>query len=387
MVQGENPSGRTLFFYGTLRDPDFLAIILGWPISKVKGEPATLSGYAVFSGSNQGCPSLVAQPNETVQGILVPGLSETDIARLSFYEGPQLYALASINVEVSGERVATEVFTLIDDRKGQEMPWVFQDWRDQDQGITTEAALEMMDYFNHRSDIEVMEHYPGMRARAQGKITARDTSPVELRRGFDRDNDVQDSDLRRPYLGFFAVEERRVSFRKLDGNYSAPVDRAIFLSVDAVTVLPYDPITDRVLLIEQFRAGAYSRGDQSPWCLEAIAGRRDPGETCEQTACREAQEEAGIDVRELEQVAGYYPSPGAFSEYIVSFVGITSLAADHEQVHGVATEHEDIRSFVVPFSSLMRAVESGEANIGPLVLSALWLNQNRARLRTTCGDA
>ena len=54
---------------------------------------------------------------------------------------------------------------------------------------------------------------------------------------------------------------------------SDEVNRAVFISGDAVTVLPYDPRRDRVLLIEQFRAGPFARGDDQPWLLEAIAGR------------------------------------------------------------------------------------------------------------------
>ncbi len=48
-------------------------------------------------------------------------------------------------------------------------------------------------------------------------------------------------------------------------------------SADAVTVLPYDPVRDRVLLIEQYRFGVHMRGDPRPWVLEPVAGRIDAG--------------------------------------------------------------------------------------------------------------
>ena len=55
------------------------------------------------------------------------------------------------------------------------------------------------------------------------------------------------------FAGFFAVEEQGLRFRRFDGTLSDPVNREAFVSGDAVTVLPYDPVRDRVLLVEQFR--------------------------------------------------------------------------------------------------------------------------------------
>ena len=49
----------------------------------------------------------------------------------------------------------------------------------------------------------------------------------------------------------------------------------VFVTGDAVSVLPWDHRTDRVLLIEQIRAGLIGRGDPNPWNLEVIAGLRD----------------------------------------------------------------------------------------------------------------
>jgi ADP-ribose pyrophosphatase len=116
-----------------------------------------------------------------------------------------------------------------------------------------------------------------------------------------------------------------LSHRRFDGGMSPLITREIFISGDAVTVLPYDPVRDRVLLIEQFRTGALGRGDPLPWQLEAIAGRIDPGEAPEDAARREAVEEAGLMLGRLEPVAEYYPSPGAMTEYIYSYVALCDL--------------------------------------------------------------
>jgi len=163
---------------------------------------------------------------------------------------------------------------------------------------------------------------------------------------------------------------------------SAPVRRAGFIGGDAATVLPYDPQTDTVLLVEQFRVGPLMRGDPRPWSLEPIAGRIDPGESAEACARREALEEAGLGLGRLHRVADYYPTPGAVSEFLFSFVAEADLDGQGGVLGGEPGEEEDIRTHVVPFEALMRLIDSGEAGTGPLILSAYWLAMHRDRLRT-----
>jgi len=69
------------------------------------------------------------------------------------------------------------------------------------------------------------------------------------------------------------------------------------------------------------------------------------------------------------------------SEYMTSFVALTELPDGIEGVGGVEGEAEDIRSMVVSFQALQDALASGEAENGPLVMSALWLGLHRDRLR------
>lgn len=183
-----------------------------------------------------------------------------------------------------------------------------------------------------------------------------------------------------PYSDFFAVEDLNLSHTRFDGSTSATMDRAAFVSADAVTVLPYDPIRQRVLLIEQFRIAPFVRGDKQPWLLEPIAGRVDAGETEATTARREALEEAGIALRELHLVSGYYPSPGALTEYVTSYVGIADLPDDVVGVGGLASEQEDISSMILSFDDLMSLADQGALDTGPLLLTALWLARHKDKL-------
>ena len=127
------------------------------------------------------------------------------------------------------------------------------------------------------------------------------------------------------YRGFFSVEEHELSYQKFNKTESNVVIRGALISSEAVIVLPYDPINDRVLLIEQFRTGPYVKGDKNPWVLEPIAGLVDDGEPPEIAGLREAQEEAQLKIENLELVARSYPSPGISTEFFHQYVGIASL--------------------------------------------------------------
>ena len=162
------------------------------------------------------------------------------------------------------------------------------------------------------------------------------------------------------YNGFFSVKEYDLSFTKFDGSKSNLVTRSALIAVDAVIVLPYDPINDRILLVEQFRTGPYARQDESPWCLEPIAGLIDSGETPEEAGRREALEEANLKISRLELVARSYPSPGISTEFFHQYIGITSLPKSIDLVSGLKSETEDIRSHIFCFSDFLQMIESGK---------------------------
>ena len=182
------------------------------------------------------------------------------------------------------------------------------------------------------------------------------------------------------YQGFFSVEEHSLSYRKFNDEQSAVVTRSALISSDAVIVLPYDPINDRVLLIEQFRMGPYVKGDEAPWVLEPIAGLIDAGETPESAGIREAREEAHLELKKLELVARSYPSPGISTEFFHQYIGIVSLPESTKLVSGLASESEDIRSHIFSFKTFFDMISKGEINVGPAILLGLWLSKNRKNL-------
>ena len=182
------------------------------------------------------------------------------------------------------------------------------------------------------------------------------------------------------YRGFFSVEEHELSFQKFNKTQSNVVKRCALVSSDAVIVLPYDPINDRVLLIEQFRTGPYVKGDNNPWVLEPIAGLVEKGESPEAAGLREAQEEAHLKIDKLELVARSYPSPGISTEFFHQYIGIASLPESTNLVSGLESESEDIRSHIFSYKEFSKMILEGEINVGPAILLGLWLSKNRKNL-------
>jgi ADP-ribose pyrophosphatase len=236
----------------------------------------------------------------------------------------------------------------------------------------------MMRGFGHLPPEVMRRRMASLRVEAASRMRAAEAAPRGLRVGA---GEVLAERHEPKHSGFFAVNLHDLRHRRFDGSLSPTLRREVFVVGDAVTVLPYDPVRDRVLLIEQFRMGPFGRGDPLPWQLEAIAGRIDPGETPEDAARREAVEEAGLVLGALEKVAEYYPTPGAVAEYLYSFVALCDLPDGVAGVFGAVEEAEDIKGHLLPFDQLVEVMGSGEIGNAPLLLTVLWLQRERVRLR------
>ena len=117
---------------------------------------------------------------------------------------------------------------------------------------------------------------------------------------------------------------------------------------------PYDPVRDTVMLVEQFRFGPHARGDARSWSLEPIAGRIDPFETPEVAVRREAAEEARLSLHALHRIGRYYVSPGAVTEYLITYVGIANLPASAEGVSGLKVFKQFGLEYKNPDGSLIK---------------------------------
>ncbi|MBM68771.1 MAG: ADP-ribose diphosphatase [Haliea sp.] len=181
------------------------------------------------------------------------------------------------------------------------------------------------------------------------------------------------------FEGYFAVRRLTLQHQLFGGGWSPPLVREVFERGDAVAVLPYEPETDCVILIEQFRPGAL-RDARSPWMLEVIAGVVEPGETDAEVAHREAGEEAACELAELVPIASYYPSAGACSEHVRLFCGRVRRAGAGA-VHGARGEGEDILVHRIPRLEALALLAADRVPNGHTLIALQWLQLQGESLR------
>jgi len=192
-------------------------------------------------------------------------------------------------------------------------------------------------------------------------------------------NDVEIIARETLYSGFFSLELYRFRHRLFNGEMSGEVRREIFERGHAAVLLPFDPVRDEVVLIEQVRIAAYDTSE-SPWLLEMVAGMIEEGETPEDVARREAVEEAGLVVGRTKPVLSYLASPGGTSERSSILVGEVD-ATTAEGIHGLADENEDIRVHVVSRELAYQWVEEGKIDNAASVIALQWLQLHYQDLR------
>jgi ADP-ribose pyrophosphatase len=192
-------------------------------------------------------------------------------------------------------------------------------------------------------------------------------------------NDVEIIAIETRYKGFFAINAYRFRHRLFNGEMSGEVVREVFERGHAAVLLPYDPVRDEVVLIEQIRLPAIE-SSTTPWLLEMVAGMIEEGESVEDVARREALEEAGIVIGRCKPMLSYLASPGGTSERLSIMVGEVD-ASTATGIHGLETENEDIQVHVVSREQAYRWVEEGAIDNAASVIALQWLALHHESLR------
>ena len=180
--------------------------------------------------------------------------------------------------------------------------------------------------------------------------------------------------------GRYHFDRYRVRYKTFAGTWSHEVEREMLNRGHTVSVLPYDPLLDQVVLIEQFRPGAFVAGDENPWLWEIVAGVIEKGEQPIEVAHRECEEETGLTPSDMLPIREFYCSPGAVTEYNRVFVGRVAAGAA-AGLHGLQDEGEDIRVFTMPSTQAFEAIEQGKIRTTPALVSLAWLKDHRDELR------
>jgi ADP-ribose pyrophosphatase len=197
-------------------------------------------------------------------------------------------------------------------------------------------------------------------------------------------SDVEICSEERVWSGRFPLEVVRFRHRRFDGAMSGLRTWELWRRGRAAAVLPYDPVRDAVVLIEQFRLPALAAGFD-PVLVELPAGLCDDGETAETTAQREVMEEIGLPLTALRRIGGFLLTPGGADEACELYAGrVVAPNADGEGIAGhggMSDEHEDIRVRVWPAECAIEAAVAGKFTNAVTAIGLLWLATQRDALR------
>jgi ADP-ribose pyrophosphatase len=188
----------------------------------------------------------------------------------------------------------------------------------------------------------------------------------------------------RAWYGRFAVDLIRFRHRRFDGAMSEPRTWELWRRGRAVALLPYDPVTDSVVLIEQFRLPALVAGID-PVMVELPAGLIEDGEDPETAMHRELHEEMRMHADRLQRIGAYLLTPGGCDELLDLYVGrVTAPAAGPDGIVGTAgaeAEGEDIRTRVWPADEAIALAVAGKLPNSVTTIGLLWLAAKRDTLR------
>ncbi len=197
-------------------------------------------------------------------------------------------------------------------------------------------------------------------------------------------SDVQIVSSETAWSGRFSIEVVKFRHRRFDGAMSGVRTWELLCRGRAAGVLPYDPVTDQVALIEQFRLPALVAG-VAPVMVEIPAGLCDHGEDPAVTATREVKEETGLAVDLLELIGDFVLTPGGSDERCTTFAGrIRAPQAGPDGIigqGGLAVEQEDIRVRLHTATDAIEAAIAGRYPNSVTTIALLWLAARRDWLR------
>ena len=369
-----------IFVFDTLRSDALREIVLGRDMSSEDICEATIRDFQVYWSKEGPFPVMIPEPNSEAYGLVLKNLSEPDVERLNYYELGFDYVLATTSVETHAGQIGVSAYFCNRSDMATSKLWSYDDWLSDHSEIQYLAAREFLDFFGTKFGDTAQVMYNSILKRAEVFVSESSTPSSALEIGPDLNTNIQIEDLKREYLGFFALNQVDLKYPFFDNSTSGLKSRTILMGSEASLILPYDPILDKVLLVEQFRIGPFCRGDKAPWVYEPVAGMIEFGEKPEDAAKREVFEEAGIQVTNLVKINSGYPNPGEATTYFYNYIGIVDLSDYSPGIYGVRDEGEDIRTHVIDFKEVLSWSISNKLRVLPLTTMVLWLALNKLKL-------
>jgi hypothetical protein len=158
-----------LFAFGTLMDPDLLALVLDRPLSDLTRTPASLPGYRSVRVLNESYPTLSEDPHGVVRGQVLQPMDGTAMDRLIFYEAGE-YALSPIMVDTAEGPVDATLFASAERMQATAEPWTFESWALSEKTVTLALAEAFMKLYGTCTIAEADQEWPLIKQEVMARL-------------------------------------------------------------------------------------------------------------------------------------------------------------------------------------------------------------------------
>lgn len=157
---------------------------------------------------------------------------------------------------------------------------------------------------------------------------------------------------------WYTLNNYSFEYKKEDGSWETQ-RRESYDCGDGAAILLYNRTMKTVVLTRQFRMPTYVNGNHDGMMVEVCAGLLD-GLSPEECIKKEALEETGYNVNEVQQVMVTYMCPGSVTQKLYLFIAAYDESLKVNEGGGALDETENIEVLEYPFTEALDMISCGE---------------------------
>ena len=195
-------------------------------------------------------------------------------------------------------------------------------------------------------------------------------APVSAETPPDRNPRVRVNEVRLLSDNWYRLHTTSFDYLGDDGQWETQ-HRETYDRGNGATILLYDRERRTVLLTQQFRYAVYVNGHPDGVLLETAAGLLDDDDP-ETAIRREAMEETGHEVGEVEHVFDVFMSPGSVTERLHFYAAPYDASTMRTGGGGLADEGEHITVVELDVDDALGMIETGEIADAKTIMLLQW---------------
>jgi len=165
---------------------------------------------------------------------------------------------------------------------------------------------------------------------------------------------------------WYTLNKYSFDYRKPNGQWESQ-EREAYDRGNGSTILLYNKEKGSVILTRQFRLPSYVNGNPDGMLIEACAGLLDQ-DNAEDCIRKEAEEETGFRISNVQKIYEAYMSPGSVTEILHFFIAEYNESMRVSSGGGLDHEQENIEVLELGISDALRMIDTGEIKDGKTIM-------------------